>query len=86
MGASSLLGEQVAHDGGILRSEHPNNVTWCPLEDQGHVKTYVKTGGAKIDVVRENSGYGLTFNWPILSGVDKGEVDGGLVKSGYSKR
>ena len=78
---------RIIFDGGLLRAMMPGRsyMTWSSNEDPNeHLKGYVRSGGAIIDVSESSYTPYLVINWPFVSDVEEG-IDGGLEKRGLAQ-
>jgi autotransporter-associated beta strand protein len=78
---------RIIFDGGLLRVMMlgHNNMTWPANPDPNeHLKGYIRSGGAIIDVSFTNYVPYLVINWPFVSDVGEG-IDGGLEKRGLAQ-
>ena len=71
---SSTTTGTINFNGGVLKAERSDGSL---LAASDYVTANVLAGGAVID-----TDYGVTISAPLLSGVEQGETDGGLVKKG----
>ena len=71
---SSTTTGTINFNGGVLKAERSDGSF---LAASDYVTANVLAGGAVID-----TDYGVTISAPLLSGVEAGETDGGLVKKG----